>query len=297
MGAIVSLGLMFAVLAISLAVLLYAVATVLHGYFYESPINHLPVRAIAGGMTAAAFLTAWVNINIKADSKDKYGTLLEFNNTATTPIQEFVAIRRYVRSTDANGKIREAASQPFTKLNTNYIEAKDPSRTFAMSTGDYLTVAIEVPEGEAKIRLEAELFVPDDARPGELKAVSVADAPVNATYGRETIRVFREPGGRRYVEFSQLGTPGSIQAPNRGAFFAAIAINLLHFAVWLIVFWPILRFSLGVSLGLSAGMGLLTMLFLMPLLFEKGRPKPIPAGVSIAARHFERNLKIRPELC
>ena len=139
--------------------------------------------------------------------------------------------------------------------------------------------AIEIPEGESKVRFEAELFVPDEAHPGELRPYKPGDT-AQPTYNRGVIRTFREANGRRYIEFSQLGTPGPIQSPSRGAWIGAVLLNLAQFVIWFIVFWPILRFTSGVVLGLAAGFGVAVMLFAMPILFDRNKtplPPPVPS--------------------
>ena len=51
----------------------------------------------------------------------------------------------------------------------------------------------------------------------------------------------------------------------------ALFINFLHLVVWFIAFWPILQFTRGHSFILMTVFGLVTMLVVMPLLFEKNR--------------------------
>jgi hypothetical protein len=265
---------MFVALAVGFAILLYALSVVLQSYLYEQAASRMTLRAIASGLIAAGFLTFWVNVNCKADVKDKYGTLFEFNTTATKNFDEFTAVRRHVHK-GPDGKVLESR-RPFVKLGSGYFENKDPTKPLKLTTADYTVVAIEIPDGEAKARFEAELFVADETKPGEVKPVAVADAPPDAKFSRETVRYFREANGRRYIEFSQLGTPGSIQSPSRAAFFGALALNLLHFVVWLAIFWLVLRFAFGSALGLAAGFGLTIMLFVMPILFERGSAPPTP---------------------
>src|SRR5438477_8775947 len=187
----VSLLITFIALAFTFAVLLYAVSFLLQGYFYSQPASGLPWRALLGGAAAAGFLTCWVYANTRADSKDKYGTLFEFNSTASKPFDEFVAIRRH------SGKDARESTAKYVKVNGAFIERNDPSRVFKLTTSDYLVVAIEVPDGEAKARFEAELFVPDEAKPGELRPWRAGDA-APPTFSREVVRTFREANGRRY---------------------------------------------------------------------------------------------------
>lgn len=271
-----SLMITFVALAATFGVLLYAIAIVLQGYLYNQPASRLPLRAVAGGLVATAFITFWVYANTRADSKDKYGTLFEFNSTASQPMDEFTAIRRHV-----GAEARESTVK-YRKSGANFVEERDTGKPFKLTTSDWLVTAVEVPQKDGKLRFEAELFVPVAGKPGEQKPWKPGD-PGQPTYSRESVRVFREAGGNRYIEFTQLGSPGSIQVPNRGAWFGAFVLNLLHFVVWFIVFWPILRFTSGTALGLAAGFTLTIMLFVMPILFERNKP-PIPVGVASCFR-------------
>jgi hypothetical protein len=268
----VTLLITFIALTLTFAVLLYAVSLLLQGYLYNTPAEYLPLRALAGGLLAAGFLCFWIHTNTRADSKDKYGTLFEFNSTASKPIEEFTAVRRHVTK-DAEGKPRESKAK-YTKVNGNFIEGKDTSKPFKLTTADYLVTAIEIPEGDTPVRLEAELFVPDEAKPGEMRAYKPGDT-AEPKYSREAVRVFREVNGRRYIEFSQTGSLSSLQVPSRGAWLGALFFNFMHLAVWFIVFWPILRFGSGSALGLAAGMTIMVMLFAMPILFDRNQPKVV----------------------
>ncbi|CAN5576979.1 hypothetical protein BH11PLA2_BH11PLA2_26330 [soil metagenome] len=272
----------FAVLALGAAIALFAITAIVQSYLYEQAAARLPLRALAGGIIAGLFLTYWVHLNTRADFKDKFGTLFEFNSTAMKPLDEFNVIRRYMTK-DAEGKYREV-TRPMSKIGSNYVEGKDPTKPFKLATADYITVALEVPDGDTKARFDAELFVPDESKPGEVRLVKPGETPADPKYSRETVRFFREVNGRRYIEFNQLGTPGSIQAPSRGAFIGALLLNFGHFVVWILIFWLVLRFSFGAAIGLGVGFGALTMLFVMPILFDRNRPGAAPAAVVAVAQ-------------
>jgi hypothetical protein len=79
---------------------------------------------------------------------------------------------------------------------------------------------------------------------------------------------FVEENGSRYIQAHQLGV---VYVPSTGAIIVALFINLLHFLVWFIAFWPILQFTRGHSFLLMMVFALVTMLVVMPLLFEKNR--------------------------
>jgi hypothetical protein len=214
-------------------------------------------------------------VNARAETKDRYGTLFEFNSTATSPFEEFTAIRRHT-APDAEGKPVEKTAK-YAKQSGTYLEHGDPLRPFKLSSSEWMVTAVEIPQGESKARFEAELFVPVEGKPGELRPAKPEDA--NPTYNRGAIRTFREANGTRYIEFSELGTPGPIQSPSKGAWLGAVLLNLAHFAVWYAVFWPILRFTSGPAFGLAAGTTALVMFFVMPILFERHKPAP-PAATA-----------------
>lgn len=247
-----TLALTFVLLALALGVVFFGVSLFLQGYLYSEPADRLPVRAAAAGVLVAAFLTAWVAVNTRPGAADRYGTLFEFNPTASQPFVEFDAVRR-AGPIDAGGSPKETAVA-YRKLGPRFVDAKDTSRPFVLTTADYMVVAVEVKEkdGETKTRYEAEL-------------------DPNGKYPSGAVRVFREVGGPRYIEFSQLGMPSPVYVPSRGALLAAMALNALHFVVWLAAFWLVMRFSLGHALGLATGFGLAAMLILMPLLFDRNR--------------------------
>jgi hypothetical protein len=61
-------------------------------------------------------------------------------------------------------------------------------------------------------------------------------------------------------------------------------LNLGVFVVWLVVLWPVLRFTLAPAAGLALVLGGVTMLLLMPLLFEKNQvPQAQPAKPPVKA--------------
>jgi hypothetical protein len=146
---------------------------------------------------------------------------------------------------------------PYRKLATGRTArfTDDRGRVFRPGDSMSLTVAIEVKNGtETPTRYDAVL----DDRQNYLL--------VNGRSPR-----FVEAGGKRFVE---ADTPGLVFAPSTSALVAALAFNVGGFVVWLVAFWPCLRFTLGHSAGGAFGFGLLMLLFVVPLLFEKNQPPP-----------------------
>lgn len=260
-----SLTIAFAVLAAGLAVFFLVLALVIQNYLSGQPASLLPVRAVIAGALVAAYLVWWTGINTRAAVKDQYGTLFEFRSTATTPVESFTAIRKY-QVPAADGKTERKVK--FTNSPQGFIEAPDVTKKFRLNDSNYLVTAVEVAEGDKTTRFDAELFVTEDGKTRPAK-----DDDKDPKYAPGAIRVFRDKESGKYIEFSDLGTPGPVNTPSRGGWFLAVLINLGHFLIWLIAFWPVLRFSFGMSLGLAIGFAAASMFFLMPVLFDKCRPQ------------------------
>jgi hypothetical protein len=237
----------FAAVAASLFVALWLLGSFVQSYAYSEPAGRMPLRAAAGGLILGGFITFWVYVNTRAETKDRYGSLFMATAETRKDFTEFDAVRRYRPAGDAKEGAEKAV--PFKRpggRSTPFVEVAD-GKPFTLTTADYLTVALEVKEGDAKARFDAEL---DDK--GKYK-------PNRRFVDRN----------RRYIEFGQTNTPSEIVAVSRGAFLGAVALNLLCFVAWFVVLWPVMRFTLGHALGLSLVLGGATMLLLMPLLFEK----------------------------
>jgi hypothetical protein len=83
---------------------------------------------------------------------------------------------------------------------------------------------------------------------------------------------------------------GTLFVPSTGTVVLALLINLLHFVVWFVAFWPILQFTRGHAFVLTVAFGLFTMILVMPLLFKPNREKPA-APPAAAQRTEDRGQK------
>ena len=252
----------FATLTVALFALFWGGSRFLQAYVYNEPANKLAIRGLIAGLLVGGFLTFWVFVNTRAESKDRYGTFFEFNPTSSHPFDSFEAVRRG-GTKDDKGQYRETTAA-FKKQGDRYLDTKDTTKSFNMTTADYVVVAVAVKDGEKAVRYDADL-----------------DA--TGKYKSGSNRLFKEVGGRRYIEFGQSNNPSAVFAPSRGALWAALGLNLLHYAVWTLVLWAVLRFTPGHAFGLAVALGLPTMLLLMPLLFDKNK-MPDSFGKPVAAQ-------------
>lgn len=246
-----TLALTFALLTVGLAAFLGGLTLFLQKAFYNDPPERLPLRALVGGLALSLFLTAWAYLNTRASHADRFGTLLEFSATAAGDIKEFRAVKR-TRFTGPDGRPREEEStyRRAPGVNGRMLEAGTLA-PFRRSTADYMVVALILVDGERESRFETSLdgerFRPDGGY---------------VTY--------KEVGGSRLISDEN---PARLLSPSTWGLIAAILINLLHYAVWLAVLWPVMRFLPGHAVVLTLILATTTMLLLVPMLFLQNAMK------------------------
>jgi hypothetical protein len=260
---------------------------VAQGYLYQEPADRLPVRALAAAVLLGAFIIMWVWID--RNHPRKYDTFFEFAPYERKEFTEFEAVR-WISSDGVNLKSDESGKPIEVVINykrstgaksDKFLE-RGTDQPFQLNGGTktgeaFMTAAILVkpePEGEA-IRLDAQLK--EDKRTQA------------KTYTPD--RRFDEQKGSRYVLADQLGV---LYVPSTGTVAVALFINLLHFLLWFIAFWPILQFNRGHAFALTTLFGLVTMLLVMPLLFKPNRtPKPAAEAPNVACvRYYSSDPRI-----
>ena len=242
---------------------------VAQGYLYQEPADRMPLRALAGAILVGLFITGWVLIDRSAPRK--YDTFFRFEPNETKEFTEFEAIRWI--SSDGTKLKQDDSGKPVevvvkfkkgTGSRANTFVEEGTGQPFQLNssgkTGEsYMTAAIRArpgPDAEP-VRFNAQLK--DDKR-SSVKTYAA---------GIEGLR-FVEENGSRFIQAHQLGV---IYVPSTGAIILALFINLLHFVVWFIVFWLILQFTRGHAFVLMTVFALVTMLAVMPLLFDKNRER------------------------
>lgn len=263
--------LMFALVTVALFGIFWGGSLVAQGYFYQNPADRLPIRALVAALLVGGFIAYWVNLDKKRPGK--YDTFFAFSGESSQDIQEFEAVRwqfdpatKTVKK-DASGNPAETTVK-FKRVpggKTPAFVEEPGGKKFVVNDTEMMTAAIVVKdEAGNPVKLKAQLK--DDKR-GGLNYVSDLNE-----------RRFVEENGSRYVMHAR---PGVMHVPSSGVVATALLLNFALFAVWFIAFWPILKFSVGHSLGFTAIFGLLMMLLILPLLFKPNREanKP-PAEVA-----------------
>lgn len=264
-GSIVTLLLILVLVTLVLFALFLGGSLLAQGYLYQQPADRLPLRALAAALLVGLFITGWVWLDQRYPRR--YDTFFEFAPYQTQEFNEFEAVRWM--SLDGTRITRDDAGNPI-EVTVKYRRGTGPRPTVfteeetgapfqlngvSQSGESFMTAAIRLrPSPEAEpIRLNAQLN-PRSSLP---------------TYTNE--RRFVEVNGSSYVEADQLGV---LYVPSTWTVLVALLINVMLFVVWMIAFWPLLRFTLGHAFGLTVVMGLVTMLLVMPVLFKPHRAAP-----------------------
>lgn len=266
-----TLLIVFVLLTGGLTALFLGVTIVAQGYLYQEPASRLPLRAVAGGVLLGGFITLWAVID--KNNPGRYDTFFNFSPYSTTEFTEFEAVRWPA----VNGKLKTDASGNPVEVIVKFKRSaggkgaafleEGTSNTFKpvgsdSVSGSYMTGAIRV-KG------------PDDPEPVRYNAL-VKENPRTKAKEYTTERRFVEENGSRYVEAVQLGT---LFVPSNRTIALSLLLNFALLVLWLVVTWPVLRYSFGHALGLTAVGTLVTLLLLMPLLFRFNRPpEPKPAA-------------------
>ena len=245
------LVLTFVAVTVALTTFLWALSVFVQPYIYSQMVDRLPLRALVGGLALGLFLTGWTYLNTRSTPTDKYGTFFEFNPTVSKEVTEFDAVRRLAsKGPDGNWREDTVSYRRTTGRNpVEFVEVKHPDRKYQLNSSGYMTIAMMIPVADGqKLRFDAEL----DPRGQSYTAA----------------KQFRQQGGRRYLEGEY---PGMMYEPHPWAAVGALFINFFQFVLWFVVFWPVLRYGSGVALGFAVSLGLVTMLVVMPLLFNANR--------------------------
>ncbi|OWK40790.1 hypothetical protein [Fimbriiglobus ruber] len=265
-----TLVLTFALTALALTALFWGVSIFIQGYLYSDVADRLPLRALVGGVAIACVVTLWVYANTRASHKDKYGTLFEFSATSTREITEFEAVRVDPRTKDAKPKETTVKYHRLSATKDAPFVDSDGQKPFRLSDSSTITSAILVTDEDGK----------------KARFDAVMDRKDKTLYDRGPNRndpvQFREQGGPRTMSEDALQL---VASPNSGALVVALLLNLGHLLAWFLVFWVVLRYSIGHSLTFTAILGGATMFIAVPLLFNLNAvPPALPAAATAPAK-------------
>jgi hypothetical protein len=220
-----------------LTALLWGGTRLVQGALYEEVQSDLYWRAPAAAGALTAYLGLWALLNYAAAGPGEadlpYDNLFNFTTEKVSerPLPEFWTVR---------GKMLVKYTRRDLAGSPPRYEYKDPDgrRWQAGQAQDGDTIMIkEGKDGEHEAYFKA---VPGQGR-------------------------YVEDGGRRYLDEENLG---KVTTPRGGGSFLRVALNVLHFVVWFVCLWLLLRFQWPHALGLAAALWLV-MTFVAPYLFKE----------------------------
>jgi hypothetical protein len=250
------------ILAAGLVAVLWTGTLIVQAYLYNQPVQGIAWRAPVAGAVIGLFYWGWCQAVLAVPGK--YDTLFRFAPTDQIEYSEFTAVKRYPLTG------REEQEQFALKTGgggrrTYY--SKQTRKLFQRSTTDYLVVAIIVkePNSDTETTFKAVL---DKRKVGDKEEEFFRIEPnINAAK-------YVAPDGREMFD-DQLGL---VTQSSTLVIVGTLTLNLLHYLLWLTVFWPLLRYGLGMALGLATSFWLLLTLFILPLIFDylTARPSATP---------------------
>ena len=226
----------FLVSTISIAVLLFVGTLFFQGYFYTEPAEGLVWRATAAGASLSLLLTFWAMLTLNADDARPenlpYNTIFAFSpdeDMFDQPVKEL-----HVQQRGRQGKVR-----------------------YRRRMIDGLRYRYKTPDSGQNLPLD-KIEAVHIERDGQ----TIAFHRVEPTDGGNLVFV-SEDGWTMPVYRHLSGNPTRFRW---GAFLSNVLLNVLHFAVWFVVLWLLLRFRWGHALGLAVVLWLITTLALLPML-------------------------------
>jgi hypothetical protein len=255
----VTLALIFALLAFALVLLLWGGSMLLQGWLYQAPADRMPLRAAAGGVALAAFLTFWCLLD--ARNPGKYDTLFEFSPLEITDHDSFDSV---MRKTNGSETVTRYHREPGGRGTTNDF-MDDRGQHWRKNTSEAMAVEIRVKEK-------------DKPEPARFKA----NLDEKGNFPKELTQLRYTDADGRYMSADTLGR---VYRRKTGVLFANIFLNAAHFLLWWAVFWLGMRFSIWHACGLSLVMWLFVMVALQPVLFNQTRPKEPAATAMLSSRY------------
>ncbi len=210
-----------------LSVILAAWTLFFQGYIYSEPVPDVWWRAPAAGTALALFLLVWVVLDYRAPGR--YRALHEFDFVKDEdPPRELLIVRDGKQETF---QLRKTAENRREYRNGN---AKLPSRP------DKVIIV----EGDQRY-----VFEPDRDARGHFKP------------GPDDMLHYHDARGREMVE----GFLGFVSTRQYGRLVANLLLNFLHFVVWFLALWLLLRYQWAHAFGLAVVFWLVMTLFVLPL--------------------------------
>jgi len=205
-------------------------------------------RAPAGAAVLAAFLALWAFIDFRAPRATD--TIFSFTTQHIDEVDKFISVRR--------SEVGQEQEIPFTRRSRTSNEFVDEKgeRWARSRSGTMIAIIVEEKKGDEFVRTRFN---------AEMKDGKFAPQQVRGV--EQTLR-YVEEGGNRHMFETQLGRIISYR-PSRWV--GNIVLNALHFGLWFVVLWLLMRFTWSHALGFAFVCWLAFTLALVPYVLSKSR--------------------------
>ncbi|HEY8504846.1 MAG TPA: hypothetical protein VIL46_09710, partial [Gemmataceae bacterium] len=215
------LALIFVLTTVGLTALFWGGSLLAQGYLYNLPASRLELRAVAAGTAMGLFLTGWVWLDQK--NPGRYDTLFDFSQYDIKRFDRFEAVKKNRAGVEKTVVYERRGGG---RRGSDYLDPQ--GRPFVKNDADSMVVAIVVEEDGRPVRFNATLDAQGRFVPSE--------------------EFYKEEGGDRYM--TETGV-GQVLDPRLGVLFANLLLNLVHFLLWFVLLWLVLRFQWAHALGLA----------------------------------------------
>jgi hypothetical protein len=240
-AAVLYLLLVLAITGLSLAALLWGGTRLIQGGLYEEPAEDLHWRGPAAAGAVTAFLALWCLLN-------------------------YVAMEPGQNDVPYNALFAITATQDSPLVSEFWAE-------FPTGKEHYRRVSVGSNPPRHEYRRADDNRVWQTTRAREVQAIVVKEGDRETTFKPEAGKGrYAEEGGRRYMADDALGR---ITTPRTGGLWVSLLLNVLHFVVWFVCLWLLLRYNWPHALGLAAVFWLV-MTFVVPTIFDKVPRKSLP---------------------
>jgi hypothetical protein len=266
-GRVLFLLLILALCGMALTVIIWVITLFLQGYYYTQPTPGIAWQAPAAGFVLGLFFTFWcmliLNSTVTSVQDLPYDTIFRFSpqvNKYQKPVRDLWVVKKGVKE-PIHYKLK---LQP-TKTSV-FVEAQ--------SGRSYSPSAVE------------EIILKEDGK-------EIHFLPLPRTEGGG-YRIFADENGWTIREYPQSGPTDNPEAFRWSRFLMNILLNFLHFVLWFVCLWVLVRFQWSHALGLAVVMWLIMTVAVLPMIFEESgkRAQATPAG----AREKAGLLPIQREL-
>jgi len=246
---VVGLILVFVLMILVLAVLLFIGSLWVQDFLYSQPTEQLFWRAPAAAAAVSSVIAFWCFLDFHFPQN--YPAPFDFSSQKNLePVKELWAIHagKEVHYTQR----KNPAGRSEYRDNNNKLLPSRPEAVLILEDGE-------------KVR-----FDPEKDSQGNYKAE------------KGQLLRYKDSRGRVMYEDSI----GHLSQPRTGLFFGYFLLNALHFAVWFAALWLILRFQWTHALGITAVFWLVMTLLVVPMLITqvedvaRNKPKEPLAGRS-----------------